>query len=60
MTGFMYEFNVSGFEDGDSLSGEGLIELGKLINDQWSWQWETSPDEEWEEAEKMLAELGEI
>lgn len=60
MTGFMYEFNVQGYEESNNLSEDDLKDLGKLIDEQWCWQWETLPDKEWEETESRLAELQSI
>ena len=54
MTGFMYEFNSPGYEDSENLTEDDLRHLGDQIYNQWCWQWETLPDDDWAIAEAAL------
>ena len=54
MTGFMYEFNSPGFENSEKLTEDDLTSLGAQIRNQWCWQWETDPDDDWTLTELAL------
>lgn len=56
LSGLLYEFNAPGFEDIIVISEEKYKALGDMINDQWSWQWKTLPDEDWLTTERILQE----
>jgi len=57
-TGFIYEFNSPGLEWEDDANMKPSTEkIVQAVYDQWSWQWEKTPDMDWAQAEKLLYEM---